>query len=88
MDLPQSRHSYLFIIFTAKTMNRFFKGGGVEEGRYITATVEIGENAGERVHRVHDVPVSILNMPGFNDDKLPFPIRAGTSSFHKREARS
>ena len=60
------------MVFTAKTMNRFFAGGGVEEGYYVGATDEIGENAGEGVHRVHDVPVSILNMLGLNDNKLTF----------------
>jgi hypothetical protein len=72
MVLPLARFPYLSIICTAKAMKRFFAGGSVEEGHYVGATDKIGENAGEGIHPVCDIPVSILNMPGFDDDKLTY----------------
>jgi len=72
MDFPLPRFPYLSIICTAKAMKRFFAGASVEEGHYVGATDKIGEDTVGVVHPVCDIPVSILNMPGFDDDKLTY----------------
>ena len=56
----------------AKAMNMLFAGGGVEGGRYVGATDEIGEQAVEAVHPVRDVHVSILRILGLDDNKLTY----------------
>ena len=56
----------------SKAMNMIFAGGGVEGGRYVGATDEIGEQAVDVVHPVRDVHVSLLHMLGLDDNKLTY----------------
>ena len=56
----------------AKAMQMVFAGGGVQGGRYVGATDEIGEEAVEVVHPVRDVHVSILHLLGLDDNRLTY----------------
>jgi len=56
----------------SKAMIMMFAGGGVEGGRYVGATDEIGEQAVDVVHPVRDVHVSILHLLGLDDNKLTY----------------
>jgi hypothetical protein len=47
-------------------------GGGVKGGRTIGSTDEVGLNAVDRPHHVHDVHASILHLLGLNQYKLTF----------------
>ena len=54
----------------AKAMNIVFAGGGVQGGRYVGATDEIGEKAADCVHPVRDLHVTLLHLLGLDDNKL------------------
>lgn len=56
----------------AKAMNIVFAGGGVQGGRYVGATDEIGEKAADCVHPVRDLHVTLLHLLGLDDNKLTY----------------
>ncbi len=56
----------------AKAMNILFAGGGVEGGRVVGATDELGESAVEVVHPIRDLHVTILRLLGLDDNKLTY----------------
>jgi uncharacterized protein (DUF1501 family) len=56
----------------AEAMNMIFAGGGVQGGRYVGATDEIGAKAVEVARPVRDVHVSILRLLGLDDNQLTY----------------
>ena len=56
----------------AKAMTMWFAGGGVDAGRTVGATDEIGAEAVDCVHHIRDVHVTLLHLLGLDDNKLTY----------------
>jgi hypothetical protein len=56
----------------AKAMAVWLAGGGVNAGRVVGATDEIGQNAVQCVHPIKDLHVTILHLLGLDDNKLTY----------------
>jgi hypothetical protein len=56
----------------AKAMAMVLAGGGINAGRYIGATDEIGEKAVECVNPIRNFHVTLLRLMGLDDNKLTY----------------
>ena len=56
----------------AKAMAMLLAGGGVNAGRYVGATDEIGEKAVECVNPIRNLHVTLLRLMGLDDNKLTY----------------
>jgi hypothetical protein len=56
----------------AKAMAMWFAGGGVQGGRTVGATDELGATAVECVHPVKDLHCTLLRLLGLDDNKLTY----------------
>ncbi len=56
----------------AKTMNIVFAGGGVQGGRYVGATDEIGEMTEDCVHLCATCTSRFLHLLGLDDNNLTY----------------
>ncbi len=53
-------------------MSVWLAGGGVQGGRYVGATDEIGAKAAEVVHPLRDFHVTLLRLMGLDDNRLTY----------------
>lgn len=56
----------------AKAMSILFAGGGIEGGRVVGATDELGAEAVEVVHPIKNLHTTILHLLGLDDNKLTY----------------
>lgn len=56
----------------AKAMNILFAGGGIQGGRAVGGTDELGAEAVDVVHPIKDLHTTFLHMLGLDDNKLTY----------------